>query len=104
MKRDWPLRQLLAVVRGIAVMAAVLCALIVLQLLPSLASGGLSGVRDHIYQVAIAGVPSERWDIAVSHMYEALATIVILACILFLAHRYLGRVVHSRRQRAHETR
>jgi hypothetical protein len=95
MRRNWPLRQLLAILRGIALMVAVLLSLILLQLVPSLIRGGLSGVRDHIARVAIAGVPPERWGIAVLRMYEALSAIVLLACILFLAQRYLGRKVGS---------
>ena len=95
MKRDWPLRQLLAVLRGIALMVALLLSLIFLQLAPSLIRGGVSGVRDHIVRVAVAGVPPERWGIAVLRMYEALSAIVLLVCILFLAQRYLGRKLAS---------
>jgi hypothetical protein len=97
MRRDWPLRQLLAILRGIALMVALLLSLILLQLVPSLIRGGLSGVRDHIARVAIAGVPPERWGIAVVRMYEALSAIVLLVCILFFAQRYLGQKLSSGR-------
>jgi hypothetical protein len=78
-------------------MVAMLLSLILLQLVPSLIRGGLSGVRDHIARVAIAGVPPERWGMAVLRMYEALSAIVLLVCILFLAQRYLGRKLASGR-------
>ncbi len=78
-------------------MVAVLLSLILLQLVPSLIRGGLSGVRDHIARVAIAGVPPERWGIAVLRMYEALSAIVLLVCILFVAQCYLGRKLGSGR-------
>ena len=97
MRRDWPLRQLLAILRGIALMLAALLSLILLQLASSLIRGGLSGVRDHIVCVAVAGVPPERWGIAVLRMYEALSVIVLLVCLLFLAQRYLGRKLASGR-------
>lgn len=76
-------------------MVAVFLSLIVLQLLPSLVRGGLSGVRDHIVRVAVAGVPPERWGIAVQRMYEALSAVVLLVAILFFAQRYLGRKLAS---------
>jgi hypothetical protein len=97
MRRNWPLRQLLAVLRGIALMVTVLLSLILVQLAPSLIRGGLSAVRDHIARVAIAGVPPERWGIAVLRMYEALSAIALLVCILFFAQRYLGRKLSSGR-------
>jgi hypothetical protein len=98
MRRNWPLRQLLAIMRGIALMVALLLSLILLQLAPSLIRGGLSEVRDHIARVAIAGVPPEHWGIAVLRMYEALSAIVLLVCILFFAQRYLGRKLVSGRE------
>jgi len=91
MKRDWPLRQLLAILRGIALMVALLLSLIVLHLVPYLIRGGVSGVRDHIVRVAVAGVPQERWGLAIARMYEALAAMVVIACVLFFAQRCLGR-------------
>jgi hypothetical protein len=97
MRRNWPVRQLLAILRGIALIAAVLLSLILVQLVPSLIRGGLSGVGDHIARVAIAGVPPQRWGIAVLRMYEALSAIVLLVCILFFAQRYLGRKLTSDR-------
>jgi len=76
-------------------MVAVFLSLILLQLMPSLIRGGISGVRSHIARVAIAGVPPERWGMAVLRMYEALSGIVLVVCILFLAQRYLGRKLGS---------
>ena len=95
MRLNWPLRQLLAILRGIALMVAVFLSLILLQLVPSLIRGGLSGVRDHIVRVAVAGVPPEHWGVAVLRMYEALSAIVLIVCILFFAQRYLGRRLTS---------
>ena len=78
-------------------MVTVFLSLILAQLVPSLVRGGFSGVRDHIARVAVAGVPPERWGIAVLRMYEALSAIVLLVCVLFLAQRYLGRKLASDR-------
>jgi hypothetical protein len=76
-------------------MVAVFLSLILAQLAPSLIRGGLSGVREHIVRVAVAGVPPEHWGIAVLRMYEALSAIVLIVCILFFAQRYLGRKLAS---------
>ena len=95
MKPSWTLRQVLALLRGIAVMVALFWALILLQLVPSLVRGGLAGVRDHIARVAIAGVPPEHWDIAISRMYLALGLTFAVGIVLFLVQRYLGRKLAS---------
>jgi hypothetical protein len=95
MKPNWTLRQILAILRGVALMVAVLWTLILLQLVPALLRGGLAGLRDHIVHVATAGVPPEHWGIAVSRMYIALAAIAFLGCALFLAQRYLARKLGS---------
>jgi uncharacterized membrane protein YgcG len=91
MQPNWTLRQLLALVRGVALMVALFWALILVQLVPALLRGGLSGVRGHIERVATAGMPPERWSIAVIRMYEALGATFLLGCALFLGQRYLGR-------------
>jgi uncharacterized membrane protein YgcG len=91
MRPNWTLRQLLALLRGIALMVALFWGLILLQLIPALVRGGLAGVRDHIERVATAGVSPERWSIAVIRMYEVLGATFLLGCLLFLAQRYLGR-------------
>jgi len=95
MRPNWTLRQVLAILRGIALMVALFWALILLQLVPALVRSGLAGVREHIARVAIAGVPPEHWDIAISRMYIALATTFAVGLILFLAQRYLGRKLTS---------
>lgn len=95
MKPSWTLRQLLAILRGLALMVALFWALILLQLVPALVRGGLSGVRDHIVRVATTGVPPEHWEIAISRMYIALVTTFAVGLILFLAQRYLGRKLAS---------
>lgn len=95
MKPNWTLRQVLAILRGIALMLVLFWALILLQLVPALVHGGLSGVRDHIARVAIAGVPQEHWDIAVTRMYVALGVTLVFGCVLFLVQRYLGRKLAS---------
>lgn len=78
-------------------MVALFWALILLQLVPALARGGLEGVREHIARVAIAGVPPDRWSIAVMRMYEALGGMFLFGCVLFLSQRYLGRKLASQR-------
>jgi hypothetical protein len=99
MKPEWPLRQLLAMVRGIAAIVCILCGLILVQLVPSLVQGGIGGVRDHIVRVATAGVPSEQWASAVSHMYEALTILFLLALLLYAAQRQLAGLLRSRKLR-----
>jgi hypothetical protein len=91
MQPNWPLRQLLATLRGIALMVALLWGLILLQLIPAFVRGGLAGLRDHIERVATAGVPPENWRFAITRMYEALGATLLLGCLLFVAQRYLGR-------------
>ena len=103
MKPSWTLRQLLALLRGIALMVALFWGLILLQLIPALVRGGLAGVRDHIERVATAGVPPDLWSSAVIRMYEALGATLLLGSLLFLAQRYLGRKL-SRIRRGGERR
>lgn len=95
MKPSWTLRQVLAILRGLTLMVALFWALILLQLVPALVRGGLTGVRDHIVRVATTGVPPEQWEIAISRMYVALGTTFAVGLILFLAQRYLGRKLAS---------
>jgi hypothetical protein len=90
MKPSWTLRQFLAILRGLALMAALFWALVLLQFVPALVRGGLAGVREHIARVAVAGVPPEHWDIAISRMYLALGIAFTVGIVLFLAQRYLG--------------
>ncbi len=91
MKPNWPLRQLLAILRGIALMVALFWGLILFQLIPALVRSGIAGVHDRIERVATAGVPQEHWSVAVTRMYEALGATFLLGCLLFLGQRYLGR-------------
>jgi len=91
MKPSWTLRQVLALLRGIALMVALFWVLILLQLVPALVRGGLAEAREHIARVAVAGVPPEHWGIAISRMYLALGITFTLGIVLFLAQRYLGR-------------
>ena len=91
MKPNWTLRQILAVLRGLALMVAVFWALVLLRLLPALFRRGLSGVRELIAQVAVVGVPPEQWDVAVTRMYLALGATLLFGIGLFLGQRYLGR-------------
>jgi len=91
MRPSRALRQVLALLRGIALMVALFWTLILLQLVPAMVRGGLTGVREHIARVAIAGVPPEHWDIAISRMYLALGMTFVVGIVLFLAQRYLGR-------------
>ena len=91
MKPSWTLRQLLAILRGLAIMVGLFWALILVRLVPALVRGGVAGVRESIARAAIAGVPSEYWDQAISRMHAALALTFGLGIVLFLAQRYLGR-------------
>ena len=91
MKPSWTLRQVLALLRGIALMVALFWTLILLQLVPALVRGG----REHIARVAVAGVPPEHWDIAISRMYLALGITFAIGILSFLAQRYLGRRLAS---------
>ena len=77
-------------------MVALFWTLILLQLVPAMVRGGLTGVREHIARVAIAGVPPEHWDIAISRMYLALGMTFVVGIVLFLAQRYLGRKLATR--------
>ena len=95
MKPSWTLRQVLALLRGIALMVALFWALILLQLVPAFVRGGLAGVHEHIARVAVAGVPPEHWEIAISRMYLALGMTFAAGIVLFLAQRYLGRALAS---------
>ncbi len=95
MKPSWTLRQVLALLRGIALMVALFWALILLQLVPTLVRGGLAGAREHIARVAVAGVPPEHWDIAISRMYLALGITFTIGILSLLAQRYLGRRLAS---------
>lgn len=98
MQPNWTLRQLLATLRGIALLVGLLWALILLQLVPALVRGGLVGLRNHIERVATAGVPPENWSLAVTRMYEALGATFLLGCLLFAAQRYLGRKLYGVRR------
>ena len=95
MKPSWTVRQFLAILRGLALMVALFWALILLQLVPAVIRGGLTGVREHIARVAIAGVPPEHWDIAISRMYLALGMTFAVGVVLFFAQRYVGRKLAS---------
>jgi hypothetical protein len=78
-------------------MLALLLLLVFAQLAPSLIHGGLSGVHHHIVRVATTGVPQERWAVAIARMYEALATLAFVGCVLFWAQRCLSRRLASAR-------
>jgi hypothetical protein len=95
MKPHWPWRQLLATLRGIAIMVALFWGLILFQLVPAIIRGGLSGVRDNIERVATTGVPPEHWAVAIIRMYEALGATFVFGCLLFVAQRYLGRKLNG---------
>jgi hypothetical protein len=100
MQPNWTLRQVLAILRGLTLMVALFWGLVLVQLVPALFRGGLAGVRDHIERVATAGVPPERWSIAITRMYEALGATFLFGCLLFLAQRYLGRKLSGLSRRA----
>src|SRR2546430_2408054 len=91
MKPSWTLRQLLAILRGIALMIAMFWALILFQLVPTLMRKGLAGVREQIERIAESGVPPEHWMAAVTRMYEALGATLLIGWLLFLAQRSVAR-------------
>jgi hypothetical protein len=97
MKPNWTMRQLLALLRGMTLMVALFWGLVLLQLGPTLVRRGLAGVREHIERVAMAGVPPDHWNIAISRMYEALGATFLFGCALFVAQRYLARKLNSYR-------
>ena len=96
MQPNWTLRQLLALLRGLALMVALFWGLILLQLVPAWLRVGLAGVRVHIERVATAGVPPDHWSIAIARMYGALAATFAFGCLLFVAQLYLGRKLSGR--------
>ena len=97
MKPSWTLRQLLALMRGLALIVAVFWALVLLQLVPALVRNGFSGVHERIARVAVAGLPPEQWSVAVTRMYMELGTTLVLGVLLYVAQRYLGRRLASQR-------
>ncbi|HUM07035.1 MAG TPA: hypothetical protein VLT90_16325 [Terriglobales bacterium] len=91
MRPNWTLRQVLALLRGLAIMVALFWMLVLLQLVPALIRKGVSGVHERIARVAVAGVPPEQWNVAVTRMYTALGATLLFGILLYLAQRYLGR-------------
>jgi hypothetical protein len=87
MKPIWTLRQLLAWLRGLTIMVALFWALVLIQLVSALVTGGFSGLRGQFVRVATAGVPPEEQNIAVRKMYEALGVTAIAGCVLYKAQR-----------------
>ena len=98
MKPSWTLRQLLALLRGLAIMVALFWVLILFQLGPAFFRGGFLALRDQIVRVATTGVPPEHWNTAITRMYEALGAIAIVGLFLYKAQRYLGRKLSSQRE------
>ena len=95
MEPSWILRQLLAILRGLTIMVGIFWALVLLELVPALLRRGFTGVHDLIVRVAIAGVPPEHWEAAISRMQLALGSILAVGILLFIVQRYLGRKLTS---------
>jgi len=91
MRRQWTLRQLLATVRGIGFMLALFWVFMGIQFVPWLLRGGLEGMRQHLDQVATAGVPPEQWPVAITHMREALAVLAGCLVLTVVLQRHLSR-------------
>jgi hypothetical protein len=89
------MRQMLAILRGIAFMLGVFWIFIGLQFVPALLRGGPAAMREHLIRVAIAGVPPEHWPIAISRMQEALSILGALALGTYLLQRILARKIGS---------
>ena len=98
MQRNWTLRQLLAIVRGIGVMVGLFWLLVAAEFLPVLWHGGFIGERNEMVRIAVAGVDRDRWEIAVMRMDQALGIMAAVGCGLFLLQRYLGRKLTTSRQ------
>jgi len=96
MKPNWTLRQILALLRGLALIVGLLWALFLVQIIPALLGGGVSGVRELIARAAIAGVPQEHWDTAISRMYLLMGATLVFGLALYIAQRYLGRKLGGR--------
>ena len=99
MQREWTLRQILAIVRGIGVMVGLFWMLVAVQFVPAMWHGGFGGVREQMVRIAVTGVAQDRWQIAVMRMDQALGIMGAVACCLFLLQRYLGRKLNPSRQR-----
>lgn len=99
MQPSWTLRQILAILRGLTIMVGLFWALVLVGLLPAFVREGLAGPRDLIVRVATAGVSPEHWNTAITRMQVALITTLAAGIILFVAQRYLGRKLSSRRPR-----
>ena len=95
MRPNWTLRQVLALLRGLAIMVALFWTLVLLHLVPALVRSGISGVHERIARVAVAGLPPEQWGVAVTRMYTALGATLLFGVLLYLAQRYLGRKLAS---------
>ena len=95
MQREWTLRQILAIVRGIGVMVGLFWMLVAVQFVPAMWHGGFGGVREQMVRIAVTGVAQDRWEIAVLRMHEALAVMAALAAALYVLQRYLGRKLGS---------
>ena len=89
------MRQLLAILRGLNLIVAMVLAAIALQLSPSLFHGGIAGVHDHIVRVATAGVAPDHWNAAVARMYETLIVLMVFVAVLYSAQRFVGRRLSS---------
>ena len=79
MQREWTLRQILAIVRGIGVMVGLFWLLVAVQFVPALWRGGLGGVREQMVRIAVTGVAQDHWQIAVMRMDQALGIMGALA-------------------------
>jgi hypothetical protein len=98
MQREWTLRQILAIVRGIGVMVGLFWMLVAVQFVPAMWHGGFAGVREQMVRIAVTGVAEDHWQIAVMRMDQALGIMGAVACALFLLQRYLGRKLNERRR------
>jgi hypothetical protein len=95
MNSEWIWKQVLMAVRGMALLLIVVCAFIALQFLPPFLHGGPAAVREYLIRVATAGVPEERWPMAIFRMQEALGILAGAALGSWLLQRVLARrVVH----------
>jgi hypothetical protein len=93
MRTEWAMRQILAVLRGIAFMLGIFWIFLGLQFVPAFLRGGPAAVRDHLVRVAVAGIPVERWPIAIMRMEEALAILGAVAVGTYLLQRLVARKI-----------
>ena len=103
MKPSFILRQLLALVSGLAIIVALFWSLLLLQFVPVFIRGGFPGLQEHVARVATADVPPQQRETAITRMYEALAASALVGCILYKTIGYLQTRLDSHHKTCHRS-